>query len=694
MPTMNPLLSGLSATDRQRVEALLVEFDRGWEPGLLASRADQLPREGSLRAAVLAEMVKIDLERRWQRGAAKPLEEYLAEFPELGTVESAPTELIFAEYRARRGTPNPGKLSDYTRRFPRQADDLMALAESNPSSLTGTAPISSARYGQGPSTDDLTHATSLPRPSTHSDSGPAATSRLPEQFGRYRVIRQLGRGGMGAVYLAQDGKLDREVALKVPSLSDSSPALLDRFYREGRAAATLHHPNVCPVYDVGEIGGVHFLTMAYLEGETLGDVVRRRGPLPQNEAAAIVRKLALALDEAHGKGVIHRDLKPSNVMVTPKGEPVVMDFGLARRSGPEEARLTGDGSVLGTPAYMPPEQISGNVEAMGPGCDVYSLGVILYELVTGALPYTGNSAYEVVGKALSEEPKRPSLLRPDLSPKLEDIIVKAMAKKVGDRYGSMAEFAGALDDYMAKPAAQNRASAFAAETASAPPATAGRAGPRSPKWPWLAAALFGGLALIAGVIVIIIKNKNGEETKIKVPNTSQVVVQKDGKTVAEVPTGADKPEPTVGKSGSDEDKPLATGKHTSGAVLEVVSVDRSTDGLMKVKLRYKNPTDKRVKVFSPPVEFGLYGNQPLDCALRTIKEVYFRYASEGKAYKSKGPSDSALMGTGKGLELEPGKTSPTLWVVWGWPPPEVKKIGLVVRGIEDEIEVTLPDHDK
>src|SRR5262249_33201089 len=165
--------------------------------------------------------------------------------------------------------------------------------------------------------------------------------------------------------------------------------------------------------------------------------------LAERRAAVIVRKLATALQEAHARGVIHRDLKPSNVMMSGRGEPIVMDFGLARRDETVEARLTKDGTVLGTPAYMPPEQVRGETRAIGPACDIYALGVILYELLAGPLPFEG-SVLNILGKILTEEPPPPSRFRPDLDPQLEAICLKAMAKKVEDRYASMAELAAAV----------------------------------------------------------------------------------------------------------------------------------------------------------------------------------------------------------------------------------------------------------
>jgi serine/threonine protein kinase len=273
-------------------------------------------------------------------------------------------------------------------------------------------------------------------------------SELPAPFGRYRLLKLLGQGGMGAVYLAHDTALDRPVALKVPHFdADDGPEVLARFYREARSAATVVHPNICPVHDVGEIGGVSYLTMAYVEGKPLSHLIEGPKPPTPRQSALLVRKLALALEEAHRRGVIHRDLKPANVMIDRRGEPVIMDFGLARRGRKGDPRLTQEGSFLGTPAYSPPEQVSGKVEAMGPASDVYSLGVILYELLAGRLPFTGDMM-AILSSVLLEQPPPPSQFRPDLDVELETICLKAMAKKIPDRHASMADLAAELQNYL------------------------------------------------------------------------------------------------------------------------------------------------------------------------------------------------------------------------------------------------------
>jgi predicted Ser/Thr protein kinase len=255
--------------------------------------------------------------------------------------------------------------------------------------------------------------------------------------------------GYGAVYLARDLQLDRPVALKIPFFSPSEGlSLRERFFREAKAAGVLSHPNLCPVYDVGEIDGVHYLSMAFIEGETLAEKLRGQYRLSEREAAELVRTLALALQEAHDRGIIHRDLKPANIMMNHRGQPVIMDFGLARQTvSEEESRLTKSGTLLGTPAYMPPEQINSDLKAMGPGCDIYSLGIILYELLTGKVPFEGPLG-TLMATILLDPPPLPSLARADLDPSLEIIVLKALAKSPKDRFPSMAAFAAALTDYL------------------------------------------------------------------------------------------------------------------------------------------------------------------------------------------------------------------------------------------------------
>jgi predicted Ser/Thr protein kinase len=332
--------------------------------------------------------------------------------------------------------------------------------------------------------------------------------KLPAPFGRYELLKQLGQGGMGAVYLARDTQLDRLVALKVPFFTASDgPHVLERFLREARAAATLHHANVCPVFDVGQIDGIHYLTMAYIEGRSLAEVLRGdKKPATPREAAALVRKLALALDQAHRKNVIHRDLKPGNIMLAKGGEPIIMDFGLAHRGESGDVRLTQQGTVIGTPAYMAPEQARGAIDQMGPSCDIYSLGVILYELLTGRLPFSGDT-FTLLAQLMVDDPPPPSSHRPDSDDRIEAICLKAIAKKPADRHASMAEFAAALTDYLKStdqtlppgappPSAELPFTETSLEAPSASPRAKSR-------WSLVAALAGVGLLLLCGASVLV-----------------------------------------------------------------------------------------------------------------------------------------------------------------------------------------------
>lgn len=295
-------------------------------------------------------------------------------------------------------------------------------------------------------------------PRTRDETHPQAESQLPERFGRYRILRTLGRGAMGTVYLAEDAQLGRQVALKTPHFeNDPTGALLARFDREARTAATLRHPNLCPVYDVGRIGGKHYISMAYIEGRPLSDLIQHDKPQSERQILILVRKLAQALQEAHENGIVHRDLKPANVMIDKRGEPIIMDFGLAqqlRREG--DIRLTQSGALLGTPAYMSPEQVEGDAQKIGPSTDQYSLGVIFYELLTGELPFRGSVA-SVLGQIVTKNPTPPGQLRADLDLRIEAACLRMMAKDSADRFPSLVAVADELAAILRKPSGKTTA---------------------------------------------------------------------------------------------------------------------------------------------------------------------------------------------------------------------------------------------
>jgi serine/threonine protein kinase/Leucine-rich repeat (LRR) protein len=281
-------------------------------------------------------------------------------------------------------------------------------------------------------------------------SGAGLPVAAPRRIGRFEVLQVLGQGAFGRVYRARDPKLDRYVALKVPVLGAiGSEQELARFVREAQAAANLHHPNICPVYEVGKDGDQDYIVMAYVPGKSLAEHIKdRTEPLPAKQVALLVRKLALALDVAHKKGIIHRDLKPANIMFdSERKQAVIMDFGLARRQTKEAVDVTRRGQIMGTPAYMSPEQARGDQAAIGPASDVYGLGVMLYELLTLHRPFSGSMA-EVLGKILHLAPEPPSKINPEVDRRLESICLKAMAKCPAERFGSMRHLADALNEFL------------------------------------------------------------------------------------------------------------------------------------------------------------------------------------------------------------------------------------------------------
>ena len=275
------------------------------------------------------------------------------------------------------------------------------------------------------------------------------TLQLPREFGRYRIQSCLGAGAMGAVYLAHDTKLDRSVAIKTPTFDASDDKdLIERFYREARSAANLRHAGICPVFDVGEIDGVHFISMAYIGGQPLSSLTHSQTPISPADAVECAVKIADALRHAHEEGVVHRDLKPANVMVDESGQPIVMDFGLARRvDTDDQSRITQDGMIVGTPAYMSPEQVEGKQDKVGPPCDIYSLGVVLFELLTGTRPFQGNVT-AVISQILTRDAPAPSTIRGDIDPDLDSICAKLLARQIESRYSSMGEVVSALSTYL------------------------------------------------------------------------------------------------------------------------------------------------------------------------------------------------------------------------------------------------------
>ncbi len=266
-------------------------------------------------------------------------------------------------------------------------------------------------------------------------------------FGDYELLEEVARGGMGVVFKARQLSLDRIVALKMilaGQLADQ--AEVQRFYTEARTAANLQHPNIVAIHEVGQYEAQHYFSMDFVEGRSLAEMVREN-PLPPSQAARYVRIIAEAIHYAHQQGTLHRDLKPANVLVDPFDQPRVTDFGLAKCLGPS-ARLTASGAVVGTPAYMPPEQAAGKGDELGPPSDVYSLGTILYELVTGRPPFQAATPLDTLRQVLDAEPAPPRLLNRSVRRDLETIILKCLAKEPKRRYATAQDLADDLAAFL------------------------------------------------------------------------------------------------------------------------------------------------------------------------------------------------------------------------------------------------------
>ncbi len=270
----------------------------------------------------------------------------------------------------------------------------------------------------------------------------------PRRFGDYELIGEIARGGMGVVYRARQVSLDRVVALKMILAGRlATDEDVERFRIEAEAAGRLQHPNVVGIFEVGSVEGQHYFSMEYIEGESLAQRLTR-GPLPGRVAAKYVRTLAQAVHYAHRQGILHRDLKPSNVLLDAADEPHITDFGLAKRLGGGAASHTRSGAVMGTPSYMAPEQAQGRNREITPAVDIYSLGAILYETVTGRPPFQAETPVDTISQVLENEPAPPTLLNANVDKDLETICLKCLQKDPRARYATAEELALDLNRYL------------------------------------------------------------------------------------------------------------------------------------------------------------------------------------------------------------------------------------------------------
>ena len=398
----------------RELETILLAFEDAWRTENSPSIDERLEAfSGENRMQLLAELVMIDFEHQIRRHRESDLDEYFSRYPELCHHQEIRDELLRHELTIRKKTGSFPDVSELESRFPNDTT-IIALREK----LVDRAEKSS-------------HISSLLKPGTQVDG--------------YRILELIGSGAFASVYSAIDTKLNRPTALKFLSReSDLRPETRLRMVREAQAVATLQHANIVPVFDTGRFGEHDYIASRLVEGVTLSELLRTNPPTVQ-QAVELTSELASALDVAHRAGIVHRDIKPANIMIE-DGSPQLLDFGLAH-FGNMSQQLTHAGDVVGTPAFMPPEQADGRAWQVDPRSDIYSLGAVLYRMVGGRLPFEGNTA-QIITQVLHHEPTKPRELNPQVSRDLQTIILKCLQKETSQRYSSALELRDDLNRFL------------------------------------------------------------------------------------------------------------------------------------------------------------------------------------------------------------------------------------------------------
>jgi len=400
----------------------------------------------------------LDQQRRWSQGSPLLVEDYLARLPDRPAGIDWKLQLAIGEFQARRNSQKPLGIEEISSRFPELSDTLRDRIENLPApdqKAPATKNISShgnVAEHKAPNLKDVDRIGDLfeaaePSPNRH-DSVTYITSDSigVGQRGRYRLDRVLGEGAFGRVYLGFDEDLQRQVAIKVPSKERiQKPEDAEAYLAEARTVASLDHPHIVAVYDMGHTeDGSIWVVSKFIEGSTLEDRIKAGRP-PERESAQLLITVSNALQYAHDRRLIHRDIKPANILIEEKtNTPYVVDFGLAIR---EEDYLKTN-SIAGTPAYMSPEQIRGEGHRLDGRSDLFSRGVVLYELITGKRPFRGSSQQETLHLVLTQEPRPPRELKETIPAELERICLKALSKKASARYATAAEFAEDLEQWL------------------------------------------------------------------------------------------------------------------------------------------------------------------------------------------------------------------------------------------------------
>jgi serine/threonine protein kinase len=434
-----------------RLERVLERFEDAWRRGERPHLDGYLAEAGpGERQALLVELIHTDLHYRLEAGEPARLETYLERYPELWADQVVVLELVVAEYQARQRREVGLSPAGYLTRFPEYEGELLArLPPQGPDSPGGMGPSSPTGVP-----DPGFNPTSPHQPPSASwgETAQPANGQLPSVPG-YQIQEELGRGGMGVVYKAKQTKVNRVVALKMILAGAHAGAdALPRFQTEAEAIGRLQHPNIVQVFEVGEHNGLPFFSLEFCPQGSL-DRKLAGTPLPPPEAAGLVQTLARAMHAAHQANVVHRDLKPANVLLSADGTPKVTDFGLARKL--DEASQTATGAVVGTPSYMAPEQAQGK-KGVGPAADIYALGAILYECLTGRPPFKAATSLDTILQVMNDDPVSPRQLNTSVPRDLETVCLKCLEKQPERRYASAQELADDLGRFLAGEPIQGR----------------------------------------------------------------------------------------------------------------------------------------------------------------------------------------------------------------------------------------------
>lgn len=395
------------------------------------------PSDSRVKRTEVAATVRAEQQRRWRAGEKVPLENYLSDYPELASDNSLVLDLAYAEFLLAREIGAATDPDAFAARFPAVATQLRQQLE-----FECALGLDAGATMTAPAGADST----LTRP----------LLRVPG----FEVLEELGRGGMGVVYKARQVRLNRIVALKtLPDRDGSSTSDAVRFLAEAELVAAVKHPNVVAVFEFGQVDGRPYFAMEYLAGGSLRDRLKPGKSLPFREAAVLLARVARAVEAAHDLQVIHRDLKPANILFDGAGEPKVTDFGLARRG--TGVGLTATQVVIGTPSYMAPEQAEGKGRFVGPAADVYALGAVLYEAITGSVPFPGDDAMSVLRQVLQDEPIPPAKRNPAVPRDLELVCLKCLHKNPADRYSTASALADDLERFAAGLPVSVRAAGYA-----------------------------------------------------------------------------------------------------------------------------------------------------------------------------------------------------------------------------------------